>query len=402
MLSTLYLCLAVAIRIGITVYLINIMIRSVGAPHQSAMPSPVVQAIFVWLLICTFLPVVLIERQYASLLPDLSVSTVIEPTHVARPPPIDEQKLQDFARVAINNTLVVVPVNSGMLYWVDNLLCSLRRNTNFDIDKILFWALDEKAQETLDQRGHVTYRDPSLFSISANTNLRGVTPDYKRMMRERPKFFIDMLSTGYDMLMIDADTVWYQSPLLLRDEQVDAVFSTDSREWYQEKDAFMDKSRRGEKMPPVCGGLFWMKSSEKTIKLYEDMRAVFESKTRKAAIWRHFRFQDDQRGMDCLLNDGRARLVETLPGGITPHMLEGRYDSSAYLDVRLADQTMVVNGQLIKNRARTYEKNLEALRAQGKDKISVHLNWSPTRLSKERGARQMGLWYLDENGQCRL
>ena len=70
------------------------------------------------------------------------------------------------------------------------------------------------------------------------------------MMKERPKFFINILSAGFNILMLDADTVFWQSPLLLmpqRDDgnssSVDIVFSTDAREFYQTHDAFEDARR---------------------------------------------------------------------------------------------------------------------------------------------------------------
>ncbi|KAK4691568.1 hypothetical protein P7C71_g5457, partial [Lecanoromycetidae sp. Uapishka_2] len=220
-------------------------------------------------------------------------------------------------------------------------------------------------------------------------------------MRERPKFFIDILSTGLDILFLDADTAFFQSPLQLLDSAVDAVFSSDSREFYnaESKDPFRDVWRRGSRFPPVCNGIFWMKSSEHTIKLWHDILDVFEAGPH-LALYRALSFKDDQRGMDVLLNDGRARLVGPLPEGITANMLKGKYVSSHTLDVRLLDQTSVVSGHLLKNRKEQYEKNLAQLVGRGKDRVAVHFNWDPKELTKEEGARQMGLWFLTDDGQC--
>ncbi|KAL2358768.1 nucleotide-diphospho-sugar transferase-domain-containing protein [Cryomyces antarcticus] len=314
---------------------------------------------------------------------------------------ITEDNKRQLVDHSIINTLVIVPVNDGMLSKAENLLCSLRR-TSFDTSKILFWALDPDARNTLEEKGHVAYHDPSLFSVSRDTNLQGNTKAYKKMMLERPKFFIDILSTGLDVLMLDADTVFFQSPLLLRDPTVDAVFSTDAREFYQTHDAFKDRDRRGSRIPPVCNGIFWMKASPKTVRLWQDMLDVFGAGWR-TALWRLRAFLDDQRGMDVLLNDGRARLVEPFPDGITRDMVQGRYgDGKCELAVRLLDQTAVVNGHLLKNRKSTYEKNLQSLRREGKDRIAAHLNWNTAEMTKEEGARQLGLWLLDEGGNCRV
>lgn len=297
------------------------------------------------------------------------------------------------------NTLVVVPVNSGALHLANNLLCSLT-NIAFNVTRIVFWALDLQAKGALESRGFTTYHDPNFYSVSTFQNVKGDTQAYKRLMLERPKFFIDILSTGFDILFLDADTVFAQSPMLLPDPSVDFVFSTDSREFYQKKDPFRDVWRRGSKIPPVCNGIFWMKSNARTIKLWQDMLDIFNSGWR-TAFWRLTVFKDDQRGMDVLLNDGRARLMEPLPNGITKDMLDGKYSEAAELDIRLLDQTAVASGHIMLNRRIEYEQNLDQLRSEGKDKVAMHLNWDTREMTKEDGAKMLDLWLLDKDGNCK-
>lgn len=301
---------------------------------------------------------------------------------------------------SIDNTIVIVPVNTGMLMWVDNLLCSLSK-TSFDATNIVFWTLDPDVQVILNSRGYFTYYDASLYAVSSNENLHDDTRYFKKMMRERPKFFIDILSAGLDILFLDADTVFFQSPLKIPDSAVDAVFSSDNREFFnaEGKDPFQDVWRRGDRFPPVCNGIFWMKSNDRTIQLWHDILDVFEAGF-YLAIYRALSFQDDQRGMDVLLNDGRARLVGPLPDGIDTTMLEGKYSSFPNLNVRLLDQTSVVSGHLIKNRKSQYDKNLARMIEEGEERIAVHFNWDPKELTKQEGAKQMGLWFLTEEGRC--
>ena len=318
-----------------------------------------------------------------------------------RVPGIENATLSRLAKNAVGNTLVVVPVNMGMLIWADNLICSLA-NTSFDAKQIIFWTLDTQAQVVLEARGYTTYHDPSLFAVSTPENVHRDTAYFKKMMMERPKFFIDVLSTGYDILFLDADTMFFQSPLSLIDPAVDAVFSSDSREFFNtaRRNPFRDIWRRGHRFPPVCNGIFYMKSNEHTIKLWRDILDVFEAGPR-LAIYRLISFKDDQRGMDCLLNDGRARLVEPLPGGITEDMLEGRYTSDADLNVRLLDQAAVVSGHLLKNRKQQYEKNLAELKERGEERIALHFNWDPKEITKEEGVKKMDLWLLKDQGRCK-
>jgi len=55
---------------------------------------------------------------------------------------------------------------------------------------------------------------------------------------------------------------------------------------------------------------------------------------------------------------------------------------------------------LLKDREEQYEDNLARLIEKVEERIAVHFNWNPKQLTKEEGARQMGLWFSTEGGQC--
>ncbi len=72
--------------------------------------------------------------------------------------------------------------------------------------------------------------------------------------------------------MLDAEIVFWQSPLAIapRDENRESVgmtYSKDAREFFTEHDAFADKGRWGSLIPPICNGMFWMRSSKGTASL---------------------------------------------------------------------------------------------------------------------------------------
>lgn len=313
--------------------------------------------------------------------------------------------LQTFTTHAINNTVVVIPVNTGMIYLAENLLCSLSA-ISFNTSAIVFWTLDDGAQTILNGLGYATYRDASLFSTSGNENIHGVTAAYRQMMRQRPLFFRDILASGFDVLMLDADLVFWQSPLTIvpqdadRDS-IDMVYSTDSREFYTDHDAFEDDGRRGSLIPPICNGMFWMRSSRETVSIWSEMLAVFDAPWWKKGLYRYLWFQDDQRGIDVLLNDGRAKLVAPFPRGITQDMIPNSHDHKTRLNVRLLDQTQVANGQLFMFREAAYQENLAQIRAHGEDRISVHMNWNTHVISKLDGAKKKHIYYLDDDGNCK-
>ena len=133
------------------------------------------------------------------------------------------------------------------------------------------------------------------------------------------------------------------------------------------------------------------------------MMAVFNLSWWQRPLWTYLWFQDDQRGMDVLLNDGRARLVEPFPGGITSDMVQNRFKHDANVNVVLLDQTQVISGQLLKTQQAQYKNNLAELRRVGKDRIAAHFNWSTLdKGTKEAGAKELDMYYLDEQGKCVL
>lgn len=318
-------------------------------------------------------------------------------------PGFPEEDMRKFSSHAVNNTVMIVAVNTGMLHWAANLLCSLE-STSLNASDIIFWALDENAKQVIESRGLTAYHDPSLFATSTNENKQGNTASYNRMMKERPKFFMKVLSAGFDILMVDADTVWWQNPFSIvpgGHSSVDIVFSTDAREFYQEHDAFRDDWRRGPYVPPICNGIFWMKSTAESVALWKDMLAVFEAPW-YMALFQPRGFQDDQRGMDVLLNDGRAQVVRPFPGGISEEQVPNAAPRSGVtaLNVRLLDQTRVANGQLLMNRRSKYAQYLHALRVKGQERLAAHYNWDTTVVTKEDGAKELNLMFLDEHGVC--
>lgn len=144
-----------------------------------------------------------------------------------------------------------------------------------------------------------------------------------------------------------------------------------------------------------------MKSNPNTIALWTEMLKVFEMPWSLGRVLKPG-FQDDQRGMDVLLNDGRARIVEPLPDGMTADMVPKVRDATGTVKVQLLDQTKYTNGHLLQNHRETYLSNLAALRRQGDDRVAVHFNWNSKLLSKEMGASELDMWFLDDGGKCKL
>lgn len=314
--------------------------------------------------------------------------------------PSESNNIYDsLKQYAVNNTVIMVPVNKGMLVFAENMVCSLEK-IHFDPRKVVFWTLDEEVGELLRSRGLNTFHDPSLYGITEYVGFNYSSPQFGHMMKERPKFFMNVLSTGLDLLFLDTDIIFYDDPFKMVDHSVDLAIGSDSRDFFSaEHNPFKDPGSKGDKVPPVCAGTFWMKSNENTLALFQVMFLVFSGDP-SVTYLRDKGLTDDQRGFDVLLNDGRANLVEPLPGGITTNMTDGKHSDNANLKVRMLDQAQVASGQLYRNRHKEYVERLAMLEESGEKKIAIHLNWNSMEKPKIEGAKELEIWQLTDEGKC--
>ena len=308
-------------------------------------------------------------------------------------------------RHSINNTVTIVPINNGMLPYAMNMICTLKNNTDFDPTKLVFWTLGEEVGALLREQGLTTFHDPDLWGTSQDIgSTYGKT--FQKMMNQRPKFWVHVLETGLDMLFLDTDLIFFQSPLKLISPDVDLAIASDGREYFGGLDTkgnpFKDPGSKGDMMPPVCAGTFWVKSGHDTLNLFRIMQNVMEDDPSTKLLKEKYNFHDDQRAFDTLLNDGRANLVDPLPMGIEEGMLEGRKPEKARLKVQMWDQVRVVSGHLFLELDKQYEEKLRDLEAMGGERWLIHLNWNAGATPKHEGAKKKGIWMLDEDGECLL
>lgn len=311
---------------------------------------------------------------------------------------------ESLRQYAVNNTVIIVPINQKMLPFAENMICSLRK-INFDPKHVVFWTLGDEVGTTLRDWGLNTFHDPSLYGTTNFTGLSYDSEEFKHMMLERPKFFKRFLSTGLDILFLDTDIIFYDDPFKLVDQSVDLIIGSDSREFFGPRgtagEPFGDLDRLGDIVPPVCAGSFWMKSNKHTIKLFQIMEDVFEGDPSVVHL-RDKGLTDDQRGFDVLLNDGRARLVQPFPDGFTfdSQLVVNSDLEASKLDVRIYDQALMASGHLFLNHHEQYLEYLARLNRRGVEKVAIHLNWYTGDLPKIEGAKKMGIWQLGDDGQC--
>ncbi|KND04422.1 uncharacterized protein SPPG_00151 [Spizellomyces punctatus DAOM BR117] len=294
----------------------------------------------------------------------------------------------DAGNGTLEEFVMIIPANKGMLSMAYNLLCSLRRVGSDAVPVI--WALDMEAVRDLAsyrQRHSLRfgiYHDPNLFSVSSFE--AGGSDNYWRMMSQRPNFFLTMLrDTKLGVLFVDADIVFYSDPwdIVRKSRGADVVITTDARDFY---DLLEDPYEGQPRVPRICAGLFGVRANQQTVRIYEIM-----AEQMKAGA------SNDQYALDWILNYSfNSVLVPPIPAGLGLPPDPNHDPSLPSLSVQLLSQTTYINGALyVPHRETEYERRVQM---DGGRRGAIHGNWWWT--DKFSDFRNYGLWLLGESEKC--
>jgi hypothetical protein len=111
----------------------------------------------------------------------------------------DECIREIVSEVAIDNTVVIVPVGISFLPLANNLRCSLQR---VGIENIVHWALDKEAHLLLIERDYISFYNPEIQEGIPEKDAM-----LRKVFRAKPKVLLKILSAGYNIWYLDADTV---------------------------------------------------------------------------------------------------------------------------------------------------------------------------------------------------
>lgn len=309
-------------------------------------------------------------------------------------------------------TIALVQVNAGMLSMGYNLLCSLRKiNAHALAEKIIFWSIDEKAVDLLQLYRHKNnlsfgiYYPDNKHQFSALQSL--ASSGYYKLMRDRPSTYLTLVRQyRLSFLFMDADVIFTADPLtdLFRNEDrgqpEDAIYSTDARNFYN----ILNDPFEGQPfVPKICGGFFFLRPTEPTIRLLEDLNKTIYTDPEA----------NDQWTTDKLLNScynptnntftddpTRTWLVEPLPFGLKQRNTSVRTNRS--LKLRLLDQAAYVNGHIYGSLHNQYWNETSVRQKQNPffQRIMVHANtWVK---DKMKLIKRNGLWLLGLDDICIL
>jgi hypothetical protein len=316
-------------------------------------------------------------------------------------------------RRAINGSVMVVQVR-GMMTISQNMLCSLARIDEELVKSVIFWAYDHKTylelletkhrweKLSMEEGKHRSYHQfDVIFDPDATPFPSFSHPwvDHKDiMMRDRPRFFLKLLRAGYHFLFVDADIVFLRSPwpsVVERAWTLDAHLSiqTDARRWYADS---RDPYELGPRVPKICAGFFFARSTLPTVRLYELLAEEVKLPD-----------GNDQWSLDLLLNGPRmeVQLVEPLPHGLPPKRNNTQEQPGA-LRLRLLDQQAFTNGVLYNtpmiedhtNMKTSFYHQLVHGNADiaDRDRLPVlfHANF-PAGFEKQTELKSLDLWFMD-------
>lgn len=129
----------------------------------------------------------------------------------------------------VNNSIIFVPVKQEDKIWVDNLHC--RINGHFKQRNIVYWAMEEKAAITLQEKRYKFFYSPLLEARLEST--RRIEEGLNKI-----RLWKWVLKTGVDLLWMEPSVALFKNPLegLKMDANIEGIVSKDSLEEAQSEE----------------------------------------------------------------------------------------------------------------------------------------------------------------------
>jgi Nucleotide-diphospho-sugar transferase len=305
-------------------------------------------------------------------------------TYLASREDVLQQLSPIAARVAVNNTIIVLVCNLGQSELLLNFLCSSRRR-GIDVKGMVVFATD---QETFDLI--TAWNDPNVGVFFDQVNFgdmpkhaarRYADMTFMRMMMAKV-FCVQMISTlGYDLLFQDVDVIWYKNPL--------SYFHNPNADDAHFDVYFQDDGNHALFYAPYSAntGFYYVRNNERTQYFFNAflMAGDLIIMTRSHQIPLVALLQE-HASMYALRVKIFSRDSDTFPGG---HAFHRRADF-------MRDLIAAV-------------KKTDELKKQGKDVATsrsmdlikpyiFHMSWTTNKENKRKFFQQMGEWYV--NDQC--
>ncbi|CAB9514757.1 Nucleotide-diphospho-sugar transferase [Seminavis robusta] len=134
-------------------------------------------------------------------------------TYLDTLPSVLEELKPIAAKVAKENTVVVMLANHGQSELLMNFVCNAR-SRNLDISSVLVFATDQETKDLAEGMGLTVFYDVTNYGKSPKGAARTYGDGAFTAMMFAKVYCVQMVaSLGYDVLFQDLDVVWFRSPL---------------------------------------------------------------------------------------------------------------------------------------------------------------------------------------------
>jgi len=145
----------------------------------------------------------------------------------------------------VNNTVIIVPVRSVDMTWVDNLRCRL---SVLNLSNVVYWAMDENAATRLQAKGAKFYFNPLL---EARDNSTRTLDEAKSIIR----LWSWIVQAGNNMLYLEPTIALFNNPIeeLEMDADIEGIIDAKSLE---------GAAVAADTLPRLGTGVIWLRSSD--------------------------------------------------------------------------------------------------------------------------------------------
>ena len=296
-----------------------------------------------------------------------------------------------MASKSTDNSIIIIPINEGLLDLGLNLYCSL---TRFGLQKhAMFWSMDPVVHSILLSKKIVSYYNMAKFWGIATVQQwhRG---HFSRLMRQKLKIWNMIFDIGVNLWTLDGDTVVVQDFTNVIEDDADIHVSIDEGQ-------LINVAVSAYPVPNVCTGMMYIKNTvgarlfldmiEEKLKQYgwmEDQEAVNKI-LKEELISKHS--QIDM--VNFQLADKWLSMLETIE---LSHHHKKKHVQSSDLRVKVAllSQDEFVSGHFF------FKRNREQISRYHKSFKVIHAN---SMEQKETAFRNRGLWLIskrDSSYEC--
>ena len=134
-------------------------------------------------------------------------------TYLATLPDVLESLKLVAAKVAKDNTIIVMVCNHGQSELLMNFVCNAK-SKGLDISQVLLFATDLETKALAEGLGIAAFYDPHNFGDMPKKAARAYADANFMALMAAKVYCVQMVSMlGYDVLFQDVDVVWFQNPL---------------------------------------------------------------------------------------------------------------------------------------------------------------------------------------------